>query len=74
MSLTRNQENEIITVLGAPIARQLIDLIHASDQERNTGPANPPLVKNTQPIHDADTDYTKTVNGVVVTYLTTIAV
>ena len=38
------------------------------------GPVVPPLINNTVPVYTADTDYTETIDGAVVTHLTTAAV
>ena len=61
----------MINALGAPVARQIIDLLNAQGP---TGPVVPPLVNHTQPTYVADTDYTETIDGVLVTYLTNAAV
>ena len=53
MPITRDQENQMVTALGAPLARQIIDLLNA---QRTTGPVVPPLVNHTQLTYVADTD------------------
>ena len=74
MPLTCNYENVIINVLGGPLGRQLIGLINDGAPVVNTVPTIPPLINNTAPVYTADTDYTETIDGVVVTHLTTVAV
>ena len=71
MPIYRDQENQIITALGAAVMRQLIDLL---DAQGSAGPVVPPLTNYTQPIYVADINYTKTIDGVLVTYFTTAAV
>ena len=74
MALTHNQENRIIAALGGPVGRQLIGVLNADQAAGNAGPAIPLLINNTQLIYTVDTDYTETIDGVVVTHLTTVAV
>ena len=70
--LTRNQETGIETALGSLVAQQLIDLLNAA--QRPTAPVVPPLVNHTPPTYAADTDYSETIDGAQVTYLTVGAV
>ena len=60
----------MIAALGASVVQRLIDLLNAQGL---TGPVVPPLVNHTQPTYVADTDYTENIDGVLVTYLTTLA-
>ena len=69
MPITRDQENQMVTALGAPVARQIINLLNA---QRPTGPVVSPLVNHTQPTYVADTDYTETIDDVKI-YLHPIA-
>ena len=71
MPITRNKESAIVTALGAQVARQLINLLNAQGP---LGPVAPSLVNNTQPTYVADTEYSETVDGVLVTYLTVVVV
>ena len=61
----------MITALGAPVVQRLIDLLNAQGP---TGPEVPSLVNHTQPTYVAETDYTETIDGMLVTNLTTAAV
>ena len=65
------QEAAIVTALGTLVAPRLIDLLNAQGP---TVPVVPPLVNHTQPTYAADIDYSETVDGVLVTYLTVVAV
>ena len=61
----------MITALGAAVTQQLINLLDAQ------GPARPidlTLINNNLPTYTAFTDYTETIDGVLITYLTTHAV
>ena len=74
-SITRNQETEVITILGEPLGRKLIGIMNQIDAAGGiVGPVVPPLINNTVPVYSADTNYTKTIGGVVVTHITTAAV
>ena len=73
-SITRNQKNEVVNILGEPLGRRLIGVLNAGVPGGNAGPVIPPLINNTPPVYTADTDYTETIDGVVVTHLTTAAV
>ena len=74
-SITRNQGNEVINILGAPLGPRLIGMMNQVDAAgRIVGPVVPPLINNTAPVYTADTDYTETVGSVVVTHLTTATV
>ena len=59
------------TALGAQVAHRLIDLLNVQEP---TGSVVLPLVNHTQPTYVADADYSKTIDGMLVTYLTTAAV
>ena len=61
----------MIAALGSPVAQRLIDLLNTQGPN---GLVVPPLVNHTQPTYVADTDYTETIDGVLVTYLTTTAI
>ena len=69
--LTRNQEAAIVTALGALVAPRLIALMNT--------PAPPvpvvaPLVNHTPPTYVTDTNYSETIDGARITYLTVGAV
>ena len=68
MPLTRDQRDVIIAALGALVARQLIHLL---DAQGPAGPVVPPLINHTQSPYIADSNYTETIDGVLVTYFTT---
>ena len=59
------------TVLGAQVAQRLIDLLNG---QGGAGPVVPSLVNHTPPTYVADADYSETIDGVLVTYLTIAAV
>ena len=71
MFIARNKETTIRTALGAQVAQRLINSLNTQGL---TGPVVPPLVNHTQPTYVADADYTETIDGVLVTYLTPVAV
>ena len=68
-ALSRTQETVIRTVLGALVAPRLIVLMNAQGP---TVPVVPPLVNHTPPAYVADTDYSETINGAQVIYLTVL--
>ena len=70
--LNRNQETAIEVALDLQVGQQLIALLNAA--QGPTAPVVPPLVNHTQPTYIADTDYSETIDGVLVTYLTVAAV
>ena len=70
-ALSCTQEAAIVTALGAQVAQRLINLLNVQGP---TGPVVPPLVNHTQPTYVADADYSETIDGVLVTYLTIAAV
>ena len=72
MPLTRNQRDGIIAALGASVAQQLISLLDA--QGPAAGPVVPSLINNNPPVYAADTNYTKTIDGVNVIHLTVNAI
>ena len=71
MPITQGEEAAIETALGAQIVRQLIDLLNAQGPPVTVVPS---LVNHTQPTYVTDTNYFKTIDGVLVTYLTVVAV
>ena len=73
-AITHNQGNEIVDILGEPIGRRLIGVLNTGVTGGNAGPVIPPLINNTATVYTADTNYTKTINGIVVTHLTIAAV
>ena len=70
-ALSRTQEAAIVTALGALVASMLIALMNAQGP---TAQVVPPLVNHTPPTFAAHIDYSETVNGALVTYLTVVAV
>ena len=70
-AISCTQEAPIVTALGALVTPRLIDLLNAQGP---TVLVVPPLVNHTQPTYAADIDYSETVDGVLVTYLTVVAV
>ena len=71
MPITRGDEAVIVTALGAQVMQMFIDLLKAQGPP---GSVASPLVNHTQPTYAADIDYSETVDGVLVTYLTVVAV
>ena len=70
MPLTCDQENQIFAALGALVAQQLIDWLNA---QGSAGPVVLPLINHTQPMYIADTNYTDTIDDMLVTYLIIVA-
>ena len=67
--LNRNQETTIETALGLQLGQILIGQMNAAAQGPPV-PPGPPLVNHAQPTYVADTDYSETIDGALVTYLT----
>ena len=70
-ALSCTQETAIRTTLGALVAPRLIVLMNAQE---TTATVVPPLINHTPPTYAADTNYSETIDGAQVTYLTVVAV
>ena len=68
--ISREQEQELITALGRPMAMMIPANLRAGVQQRAAGPA----VNNTQPVYAADNNYDEAIDGVIVQHLTVTAV
>ena len=67
-AITRDQERELITTLGRPMALMILANLCAGQC-----PAGP-VVNNTQPVYAANNDYDEVIDGVIVQHLTVNAV
>ena len=70
-ALTRNQETQMRTALGAQVAQRLLDLLNG---QGGAGLVVPPLVNHTPPTYVTDANYSEAIDGVLVIYLPTAAV
>ena len=67
-AITRDQERDLITALGRPMALMILASLRAGQH-----PAGP-VVNNTQPVYAANNDYDEAIDGAVVQHLTVNAV
>ena len=68
-TISRNQERDLITVLGRPMALMIIKKLCAGNAQRTAQP----IVNNTLPIYAANNDYDEAIDGVIVQHLTVVA-
>ena len=65
-NITLDQERDLISALGRPMAMMIIAQLRAGNAQRPAGP----IVNNTQPIYSANNDYDEAIDGVLVQHLT----
>ena len=74
MPITRQQEGEVMNILGGPLGCTLIAIFNqfgggGANANANAGPVLPPLINNPTPVYTAAADYVETIGGVATIHL-----